>query len=85
MCDQAICEREDHDWVIGWNNHDNYDNPWFLVREGGGELSNHATHNEAMREAQATDKYVQMFHEGNGGGCLGSFDESPYDESDECY
>ena len=85
MCvDQEQCERQPDSWVIGWDQYDT-DRKWFLVRETGSQLSTHHTHNEAMSCAKATDPNVQMFHEADGGGCLGPFDESPYDDNDNCY
>jgi hypothetical protein len=80
--DSLGCDRTDNDWVIGWEQGRKLG--WFCVRENGSELTEHATHNDAMRHAQATDTTVMMFHEADGGGCLGSFEESPYNDNDEC-
>ncbi len=78
------CARTDDDWVIGWDA-----GRWFLVRESGADLSIHERHNDAVRRAIATDSTVSLFHEADGGGCLGewdlSVDESPYDDEDNCY
>lgn len=80
--DTLGCERTDDDWVIGWDGSARVDRRWFCVRESGAELTEHATHNDAMRHALATDSTVMMFHEADGGGCLGSFEESPFDDDD---